>query len=410
MYTNPQNHEDFLESFERWSSNEEEKYSSEESLTFRNETSLQSSEVEGEINTYTNFRMEETEYLDLTRSYYPPFLPISPEMEEPSFLSSMDALSSQDNSIQLNSIHSNEKHAENTLPLYTPPSPKLIPHSNPLKIQISSIGDGKISCLSESNLIRISNSGIYQGPADPPSEAQIELTIKNDYNNFSKSNSETQQNVNIPNHLLCSALKDKSSDGKLCLHESDTGNENTSTQEFDYDSTYVVNEEPEDCPDEDVSETQTKIDKQVETALTPRGDVPSEGEGKLTCMFRSFETRNVAKSVLRNTLNYAKRNKRSLKLLLLEKGFSQREVDEVQKELQKLKEGEKKTSTSHNYKKTLNKMMIKNSPYLEVLVQTLQQKISLYKNNRMGRVSQKNRDIYLTGYIDLYKEVLRYLE
>ena len=131
---------------------------------------------------------------------------------------------------------------------------------------------------------------------------------------------------------------------------------------------------------------------------------------KISHMFDAFEKRNVPKSLLRNTLRYSNKNRRSLTMLLREKGYSYEEVQKVMEDFANLRAEEKKVHTPKHYSRVLKQMLKKKSPYLEVMIKALEEKITQYKNQVIGRISQKNCQIYLIGYTEFYQEVLKYME
>ena len=122
---------------------------------------------------------------------------------------------------------------------------------------------------------------------------------------------------------------------------------------------------------------------------------------------KSYEYRNVYKSVIRNMYAYLKNNKEEIIQILSVAGFSATEIEHAYFRLTYYNDSERKRGNKKLAHKIVKKMLSQKGIYIYILRETLNAMLKNREQGKLGRVAERNFKVYTEVCTVCYSETVR---
>lgn len=124
---------------------------------------------------------------------------------------------------------------------------------------------------------------------------------------------------------------------------------------------------------------------------------------------KSYERRNVYKSIARHMNSYFKENVKEVMSMLKKNGFNEDEIEEAYQFVEKMSEKEKRKGMPKRSKTIINLILVSKNIYVYILKETLEYMIKRWTIEKGRKVLQKNIEVYKEVCLKYYYKCLELL-
>jgi hypothetical protein len=123
----------------------------------------------------------------------------------------------------------------------------------------------------------------------------------------------------------------------------------------------------------------------------------------------SYESRNVYKSLIRHIFSYTRKNRETIVDILLQSGYTMSEIEHAFYKINCYNELEREKAFKKKAQATIRKMMGAKTIYTYILRETLNALLINWSKGKLGKISEKNCEVYKEVCGRFYQETVEIL-